>query len=143
MTNVQRFDGDVSRFEPRRPQPSQFRGAPSSADRRMELALTLLVSNHRRSQFSTEELARRVRLSPSRLRELFRKEIGIPPMRYLRLLRLESAKSLLEYSFLSVKEIAAEIGYGDISHFVRDFKRRYNVTPTEARACAKNEHSGQ
>ena len=53
----------------------------------------------------------------------------MPPIRYLRLLRMERAKDLLESSFLSVKEIAFQVGVNDESHFVRDFKSTYGFSP--------------
>src|SRR2546427_11096997 len=75
------------------------------------------------------EIARSVRLSPSRLRELFKKETGTSLARYRRDLRLERAKHLLETTFLSVKEVAATVGIDELSHFVRNFERAYRMTP--------------
>ena len=40
---------------------------------------------------------------------------------------------LLTTTFLSVKEIVRRVGLTDESHFVRDFKRFYGVTPSEYR----------
>ena len=42
---------------------------------------------------------------------------------------MERAKDLLESSFLSVKEIAFQVGLNDESHFVRDFKSTYGFSP--------------
>ena len=62
----------------------------------------------------------------------------MPPIRYLRLLRMERAKDLLESSFLSVKEIAYQVGLNDESHFVRDFKSTYGFSPALYRTRFKN-----
>ena len=62
----------------------------------------------------------------------------MPPIRYLRLLRMERAKNLLESSFLSVKEIAFQVGLNDESHFVRDFKSTYGFSPALYRSHFKN-----
>jgi transcriptional regulator GlxA family with amidase domain len=75
------------------------------------------------------ELAQYVNLSPWRLCHLFRADTGMPPIKYLRQLRLEAAKQLLEVSFLSIKEITYKVGINDESHFVRDFKRMYGMPP--------------
>jgi Helix-turn-helix domain len=56
------------------------------------------------------------------------------PIRYLKQLRMEKAKHLLETSFLSVKEITFRVGINDDSHFVRDFKKAYGKAPTQYRA---------
>jgi len=70
----------------------------------------------------------------------------MPPIRYLRLLRMERAKVLLESSFLSVKEIAFQVGLNDESHFVRDFKSAYGYSPALYRSRFRNngtdEHNG-
>jgi transcriptional regulator GlxA family with amidase domain len=109
---------------------------PGKVDCRVGLAVALLIKNQKHSHLSVNDLAKRVRLSPSRLRQLFKAETGTSPIKYRRLLRLEHAKSLLENSLLSVKEIAGEVGYSDVSHFVRDFRIRYNVRPLEARSLS-------
>jgi AraC-like DNA-binding protein len=46
---------------------------------------------------------------------------------------MQDATTLLVNTFLSVKEIIARVGFTDESHFVRDFKRIYGVTPTQYR----------
>jgi hypothetical protein len=51
---------------------------------------------------------------------------------------MERAKDLLESSFLSVKEIAYQVGLNDESHFVRDFKSTYGFSPALYRSNFKN-----
>ena len=82
-----------------------------------------------RGELSLAELAQSVNLSVWRLSHIFKSDVGMPPIRYLRLLRMEKAKHLLESSFLSVKEIAYQVGLNDESHFVRDFKSTYGSSP--------------
>jgi transcriptional regulator GlxA family with amidase domain len=82
-------------------------------------------------------LSKRVNISPSRLRQLFKKETDRSPMQYLRGLRLEHAERLLGSTFLSVKEIAFVTGVKDVSNFVRCFKRWQGVTPKEFRTRAR------
>jgi AraC-like DNA-binding protein len=82
-----------------------------------------------RGELSLAELAQSVNLSVWRLSHIFKSDVGMPPIRYLRLLRMEKAKHLLESSFLSVKEIAFQVGLNDESHFVRDFKTTYGYSP--------------
>lgn len=81
-----------------------------------------------------EELARSVNLSVWHLRHLFKAEVGASPARYLKTLRLERAKLLLEDSFLSIKEVMAKVGMTDPSHFTKDFKKAYGLAPTQYRA---------
>ena len=80
-------------------------------------------------ELSLSEFAQSVNLSVWRLCHVFKTDVGMPPMRYLRLLKMERAKDLLESSFLSVKEIGFRVGLTDESHFVRDFKATYGLSP--------------
>ena len=47
---------------------------------------------------------------------------------------MQRAEQLLRRTFLSIKEVTFRSGMRDISHFVREFKKHYGVTPTEFRA---------
>lgn len=80
-----------------------------------------------------EELARHVNLSPSRFRHLFKEETGTSPARFLKTLRLEKAKALIEDTFLSLKQIMGKIGVMDRKHFAEDFKKAYGLAPAEYR----------
>ena len=79
------------------------------------------------------QLAASVNLSSSRFTSLFKNHVGVPPARYLRTLRLERARGLLEQTSLSVREVMAHVGISDPSHFTRDFRRYYRFAPTELR----------
>ncbi len=102
-------------------------------DHRVRAALIYMRDNlHRRR--SLGELARAAQLSPVHLRRVFKRETSLTPAQYLSALRIERAKELLESSSLSVKEIAAEVGTGDVSHFVRNFEKTTGLPPTRHRA---------
>ena len=103
-------------------------------DQRVQLAIDLMKADLRR-ELSVGELARSVSLSRSRFQHLFKAETGTTPASYLRSLRLEHAKRLLETSLLNVKQVMRSAGIGDKSHFEREFKKAYGVTPTEYRAA--------
>jgi transcriptional regulator GlxA family with amidase domain len=102
-------------------------------DQRVQKILILMRTDPTRG-LTLDEMAKVVNLSPSRLYQVFKTEVGVPPTRYLRQLKMEKARELLETTFLSVKVIVAMIGVNDESHFVRDFKREYSVTPTQYRS---------
>lgn len=92
-----------------------------------------LMAMHRSDPLPVEELARKVNLSPSYLTRLFRDETGSAPVTFDRAQRLERAHDLIRNSFLSIKQVMAEVGWSDPSHFCRDFKRRFGVTPRALR----------
>lgn len=102
-----------------------------SQDPRIQRALKLFQNRY---NLPVRAVAASVNLSGSHFRHLFKKELGVPPSRYLKSVRLARAKLLIESSFLRVKEVVALVGMNDVSHFVRSYKRVYNRTPSETRA---------
>src|ERR1700752_2939582 len=106
-------------------------------DKRVEKIIEMMRDDVR-GELSLTEFAQSVNLSVWRLCHIFKSDVGMPPIKYLRLLRMERAKDLLESSFLSVKEIAFQVGLNDESHFVRDFKSTYGFSPALYRSHFKN-----
>ena len=100
---------------------------------KIEAALNFMKDNLDRN-LSISDLACSVRLSRSRLCFLFKTEVGMSPLQYLKSLRMRKACELLETSLLSVKEIRARVGYNDDSHFLREFKKAKDLTPSGYRA---------
>jgi len=97
-------------------------------DPRVRQAINQLTEDlSRASNFNA--LAASVNLSPSRLRHLFKGETGLTPAQYLKRLRIEGARKLLEGSFLRLKEVMLHVGVSDESHFVRDFKKAHGLPP--------------
>jgi transcriptional regulator GlxA family with amidase domain len=105
---------------------------PSDMDRRVQIVIKFMEVYLDRP-LSLNDLARSVNLSPWRLSHIFKSETRTPPLQYLRTLRMQQAKVLLETTFLSVKQIMTEVGVRDGSHFVRDFKTTYGLSPTRYR----------
>jgi len=99
-------------------------------DRRIELVISKIDSDP--GSCSLSALAALVLLSPSRLRHLFKQETGTTPSHYLKIARLVKAELLLRTTFLSVKEIMNLVGLPS-SHYVREFRREYGLSPTEYR----------
>jgi transcriptional regulator GlxA family with amidase domain len=101
-------------------------------DRRVSAALELIHSNlHER--ISIAELARAVNLSRWRFCHLFKTETSLSPSVYIGTLRMLEAEKMLVDTFLSVKEIRAELGNLDRTHFSRAFKKFRGLTPAQFR----------
>jgi transcriptional regulator GlxA family with amidase domain len=92
-----------------------------------------LMQHDSSRNFTLGEMAESVNLSPPYFCYLFKSITGTPPAKYLKALRMQHAATLLTTTFLSVKEIVRRVGCTDESHFVRDFKRMYGVTPSAYR----------
>lgn len=104
-------------------------------DPRVRSVITLMGENLHR-KLAARELSEAASLSSTHLRRLFQQETGTSLMRYLRQLRMEHVRRLVETTNLSVKQIAARGGINNVSHFVRDFAKVYGQTPTEYRRRA-------
>src|SRR5215510_1855683 len=99
-------------------------------NKRVEI-LQLLMREDPRRFLKISQMAEIVNLSPSRLQHLFKSETGLTLTQYQRTVRLDRARDLLEHTFLSIKQIIVQVGAKDRSHFERDFKKAFGLTPTE------------
>ncbi|HET6936676.1 MAG TPA: AraC family transcriptional regulator [Candidatus Angelobacter sp.] len=113
---------------------SQAKSAHNT-DPRITFATRFLINNFA-SRDVLLKVALRLNLSSSRFRHLFKREMSVSPARYLKEVRLQQAKYLLETSALSVKEVMAAVGMSDFSHFVRDFKEMYGLSPLNLRRAS-------
>jgi AraC-like DNA-binding protein len=105
---------------------------PAPRDRRIQVIVMLLERNSQ-DQLAIEQMARVVNLSPGRLAHLFKSETQLSMQQYLTQLRLMKAKHKLESTFLSIKEIAALVGFPSVTRFVLTFKHHAGVTPGQYR----------
>ena len=80
-----------------------------------------------------EMLAGIAHISPNYLTQLFRHHLGITPSGYLKTLRMEAARQLLLTTDISIKDIAARVGYNDHLYFRRLFKLDNQTTPSDYR----------
>ena len=90
-----------------------------------------------REEYSTGispgEVARRVNMSYSWFRKMFRDYTNLSPARYMQQLRLQEACRLLSGTSLSIKEIAFRVNCVDASYFSNLFRRHLRMTPVEYR----------
>jgi AraC-like DNA-binding protein len=93
----------------------------------------LLIRENSSKPITLDKLAQAVSMSSSRLRHLFKDEVGKTPTQYLKDLRMEMAWKLLENTSFHVKQVMVEVGVNDESHFSRDFKRAFGMTPKQCR----------
>lgn len=90
--------------------------------------------DHYAEKISLDGIAENMYLSPFYISRIFKSEIGDTPIHYLINIRLDRAKELLESGLAgSVQEVAAQVGYDDVYHFSKLFKKRYGIPPSQAR----------
>ena len=104
-------------------------------DRRIQTVRSAIETDFRRA-WEIEALAQMVNLSASRLRHLFKAEMGQTPAQYLKSIRMREAEMLLRTTFLSIKEIMNRVGISNESHFVHEFKKAHGLAPSKYRSAS-------
>jgi len=111
-------------------------------DRRAELVIRRarqIIVRSAAEPLRVPEIARELGVGYSWLRQAFRRHTGLAPAQYHAQVRLHQAQEMLEGTDLSVKEIAAALGYDTQSYFSRAFRRKTGRWPTQWRAaCARS-----
>ena len=109
---------------------------------RITEALSYIGENFR-ARISLSDIADALHTNKNYLCTYFKEKTGVSVMEYIRRRRLEYAERLLKTTELRGIDLATECGYGSISHFLRDFKARYGVTPTEMRLSLLEKKEGE
>jgi AraC-like DNA-binding protein len=91
-------------------------------------ALTALMES--RGQQPIGQLAAETGWSHKHLITLFRRQVGVTPKMAARLIRFETVRRRLATGSLGWARIAADAGYADQSHLVREFRQFTGLTPT-------------
>lgn len=89
------------------------------------------IRSHIGEDFSVEELAGFVHVSPRHLGRLFRKAHEMSVCEYITRQRLLLAAELLKDAKMSVTLVSDRVGYSNYSYFIRQFKKEFGCTPGE------------
>ena len=114
-------------------------GPDAARDRRraVETALWIDANSHR--EIDLEDAAAQAGISPFHFLRLFAGVLGVTPHQYLVRSRLRHAARLLTDDDIAVTDVAYDVGFGDLSNFVRTFHRAAGVSPTKFRQASKGE----
>jgi AraC family transcriptional regulator len=111
--------------------------APTTAsDRRRAVDAASWIDANSRSEIDLDTAARVAGLSNFHFLRIFSRTLGVTPHQYLIRCRLRHAARLLAENSMYIGEIALEVGFGDLSNFVRTFHRAAGVSPREFRRAA-------
>lgn len=94
----------------------------------------LIMERHMCRAPTVSQIAQELGTSVRVLERAFVAELGKPPARFARELRLSYGRWLLEHSSKSVTEIAIECSFADASHFGKWFRRAFGSVPTDVRS---------
>lgn len=103
----------------------------------VETALNYIETSYMQD-INVEKIAAQLNLARSYFTTVFRRRIGIAPGQYLMNLRLEKAAELMAVQGKTPSVAAASVGYPDLYHFSKAFKKKYGVSPRKYRSMASN-----
>ena len=93
------------------------------------LAIRNLIHSTPNRCFTIDELAQMAHLSSSYFQVMYKKTFGITCITDVIDTKITQAKQLLISTNLSIKELAVELGYNEVYHFIRQFKKHTGLTP--------------
>src|SRR3984893_17850719 len=112
--------------------------APATArDRRRAVETALWIDAHSHRPIDLEDAANQADISPFHFLRLFSGVLGVTPHQYLLRSRLRHAARLLADDERSVTDVAYDVGFGDLSNFVRTFHHAAGVSPRRFREASR------
>jgi AraC-like DNA-binding protein len=108
-------------------------------ERRRAVEAALWLDAHSGSDVDLSSTAQAAGLSPFHFLRVFGSVLGVTPHQYLVRSRLRHAARLLADDDRPVTSIAFDVGFGDLSNFVRTFHRAAGVSPRGFRRAAKGD----
>jgi AraC-like DNA-binding protein len=111
----------------------------AARDRRraVEAALWIDANSHR--EVELEDVAQQAGVSPFHFLRLFSGVLGVTPHQYLLRSRLRRAARQLADDDKAVTDIAYDVGFNDLSNFVRTFHRAAGVSPLKFRQASRGQ----
>ncbi|HSD11111.1 MAG TPA: AraC family transcriptional regulator [Candidatus Binatia bacterium] len=111
----------------------------TARDRRRAVAAALWIDEHSHEPIGLEGAAKEAGLSSFHFLRVFAKVLGVTPHQYLVRSRLRHAAALLIDNARSITDVALDVGFGDLSNFVRTFHRAAGVSPRGFQRAAKGD----
>ncbi len=113
--------------------------ATTGPDRRRAVEAAMWIAAHAPQDISLDNAAAEAGLSPFHFLRLFSRVLGVTPHQYLVRSRLRHAARLLADDGRPVTDVAYDVGFADLSNFVRTFHRAAGVSPLAFRRAAKGD----
>jgi AraC-like DNA-binding protein len=111
--------------------------AATARDRRRAVETALWIDAHSQRPIDLEDAAAEADISPFHFLRLFSDVLGVTPHQYLVRSRLRHAAGLLAGDDKSITDVAYDVGFGDLSNFVRTFHRAAGVSPLRFRKASR------
>ena len=108
-------------------------------DRRRAVEAAMWIDAHSHHEIDFEQAAQHVGLSAFHFLRLFGRIVGVTPHQYLLRSRLRRAARLLADEDRQITQIALDVGFNDLSNFVRTFHRAAGMSPRDFRRASRGD----
>ena len=95
------------------------------------------ISSNSQNKTTVSDVAEYLNIDRSYLSRVFNQHMGISIKKYIYNYHMNIAKNMLTYSKLSIREVAATVGYDDPLDFTKAFHRTFGVSPSKWRSQHK------
>src|SRR5215469_9095509 len=109
----------------------------TARDRRRAVEAALWIDAHSHREIELEDVAREAGVSPFHFLRSFSSVLGVTPHQYLLRSRLRRAARHLTGDDKPVTDVAYDVGFNDLSNFVRTFHRAAGVSPLKFRQASR------
>jgi AraC-like DNA-binding protein len=109
----------------------------TARDRRRAVEAALWIEAHSHREIELEDIARQAGVSPFHFLRSFSSVLGVTPHQYLVRSRLRRAARHLTEDDKPVTDVAYDVGFNDLSNFVRTFHRAAGVSPLKFRQASR------
>ena len=113
--------------------PAQEEAINNAYDKLLDTATIKANEDGKLTDKQLDELAENFNLSKPYLSKYIKENAGITFQEAVKKARMKKARSLLKESNQTVESIAATVGYENVEHFNRLFKKSYGMTPVQFR----------
>lgn len=86
-----------------------------------------------------DDIALRMGTNRSKLSTIFKQEVGETVFHWIRKQRMNKAKSLLQYTDLSIQQVGFEVGYLNSANFSTSYRKFFGLSPREERRNRLNQ----
>ncbi|KRE57997.1 response regulator transcription factor [Paenibacillus sp. Soil750] len=118
---------------------SDHRVKPTISDHPEIIKIIEYVNNNYDKELTLKGMAKYVNMGEQYLSGLFKKKTGEQFIQYVQRIRIERACFYLATTELRVADICEQTGFVHLNYFLKQFKKRTGVTPSEFRESQKNE----